>query len=315
MLVGLAARWCPADVAIHELQRHNNEFAGREITRTFRIESSEPTAGRFVWNLSANERLLGRGEQEVRIADGTSNVNVKFRLDALRDEVVLPVTLSVAMIVDKQEVAHKTIRLLFFPVDPFQGRSEWLHSLEIRLFDPIGKTEKVFSHAAIPFKATKNLVQIRGMKSGTLVIGSQISLRDYRGLAKATLAAAAQGTRVLWMPPAEGSFPWQMLESASELDFADARIIQRLDKRFDSISWSGEKKLLESQLKLHLSGQRITADVGDEGWPWMEARWYATKGRFVFCGFLIVDCWDDSPTPRHVLLRLLERLNAEELSP
>ena len=302
-----------ADVTIDPLQSHTNEFGGREITRSFRVESNKPLAGRFVWSLSAKEHTLARGEREVRVAEETDDVDIKFRLNPLRDEVVLPVTLKVAVIVKQEEVARHQLRLWLFPEDPFGKRGEWLRSLDIVLFDPGEQTAKVFQDAAIPFRETRNLTRIRAMDNGTLIVGSRVSQRDHRGLAETTLAAAARGTRVLWLSPADGSYPARLLESASELAFSDAKIIRRLDKRLDSTGWSGGE-LIASRVKLHASGKQIGVQVSDEGWPWMEARWSATNGRFVVSGFAVVERWEDSPTPRSMLLRILERLNAEESS-
>lgn len=302
-----------ADVTIESLQLRSNEFSGREITRSFGITSSQPVVGRVVWNLAADSRTLARGEQAVRVRNQAVEARIKLRLDALRDEVILPTTLTAAVVVDEEEVARKEIHLQFFADDPFANRSKWLRSLDITLFDPSGGTAKQFAAAGIVFKESRNLARIRNLNGGTLIIGADVSLADHRGLAPATLVSAAQGARVLWLNADDGEFPVEPLAEANDLSFANAAILRRLDKRLDSIEWASSD-LNRSRLSLTATEKRISLQVGDDGWPWIEARW-ETAGRFVYCGFPIIEQWNNSPTPRYTLLRILERLNAEELSP
>jgi hypothetical protein len=302
-----------AAITIEPLRLHTNEFSGREVTRSFHVNSDEPLAGRLVWNLKTQQRTLARGEQEVRVRRQAVEAKIKFRLDALRDEVTLSTTLTVAVVVDEDEVAREEIRLWFFAEDPFANRSKWLRSLDITLFDPSGGTAKRFAAAEIVFKESRNLVRIRNLDRGTLVIGAGVSLADHRGLAPAALAAAAQGTRVLWLNAADGSFPMEPLAKSNRLSFADAEIIQQLDKRLDSMEWAGGR-VIGSRLGWRVRGKQISLQIGEQGWPWAEAHWSETGGRFIYSGFPIIDRWDTSPAPRYTVLRILERLNAEEMS-
>jgi hypothetical protein len=311
VLISPSVKCCGADVEIHLKDDHVNEFSDREITRSFCIESSEPIAGRFVWALVANERTLERGEQELEIAEGRRDVSVKFHLAPLRDDVVLPTTLSLAVITGESEVARHTTELWFFADSPFDKRGEWLKSLDIRLFDPEQTTEETLRSASIPFNIVAQPAAIRAMKGGTLIVGSGVSMREYRSLADVTVAAAARGARVLWLSAADGTFPMEDLMSAGEVTFADSGIVQRFDKRFDHTTWGGKKSVAT---RLHLAATRndVVAEIGDEGQSWLEARWPESNGSFNYCGFALVERWDDSPVPRNLLLRILERLEVEE---
>lgn len=301
-----------ADVAIQPLQRHTNEFSGREVTRNYRVESDELFVGRVVWNLTAKRRTLARGEQELR-ADRRTDVSIKLELDALRDEVILPAKLTATVVVDNREVAREETSLRFFAEDPFARRANWLRSLDLTLFDPSGITAKRLSMAGIAFRETRNLKAIRKLDRGTLVIGAGVSLADHRGLASAAAAAAAQGTRVLWLNAAEGVFPAEAFESSNHFALAGAAIIQQFDKRLDSIEWGG-RELAGSRLRFGTVGKQASLEIGERGWSWADASWPESGGRFIYCGFPIIKEWDTSPTPRYMLLRTLERLTAEELS-
>ncbi|MDA1055367.1 MAG: hypothetical protein O3C40_33625 [Planctomycetota bacterium] len=194
------------EAAVRPLEGHTNEFGGREITRSFRVESDQPIVGRFVWSLSARERTLARGEQEVRVAEAATDVTIKFRLNELRDEVVPPVTLTVAVVVDQTEVAQKQLQPWLFPDDPFGSRGEWLRSLDITLFDPAENTAQQFDDAQIPYRSVRNAAALNDAEqSGLLIIGEGVSLRQQRSLAETALQAAASGRRVVLLAPADGS--------------------------------------------------------------------------------------------------------------
>jgi hypothetical protein len=308
-------------VAIHPRERHTNEFGDRDITRSFRVESDKPLVGRFVWSLSAQERTLARGEQEVRVAEATADVSIKFRLNSSRDEVVLPLTLTVAVVVEQTEAARQQIRLWLFPDDPFAARSEWLRSLDITLFDPAENTSKEFDMSNIPYRSVRNAAALDAAeRSGMLVIGEGVSLRKHRSLAEIAVQAAASGRQVVLLAPAEGSLPVPGTDGdglpadgvPSELRFARKQIITRLDKRLDAQAWQGTNDTIpSSKLLIESRRSRVEATVSDElrAWPWLEVRFPESHGVLVMCGFRIIENWDRGPTPRFLLIRLFESLS------
>jgi hypothetical protein len=181
--VGVSAT-ATADVTVRPLERHTNEFGGREINRSFRVESDQPLVGRFVWSLSTQERTLARGEQELPAAERATDLNIKIRLNELRDEVVLPVTLTVAVVAGQDEVSRLELRLWLFPDDPIGPRGEWLRSLDITLFDPVENTAKQFDDSKIPYRLIRNVAALDGpTQQGMLMIGEGVSLRNHRSLA------------------------------------------------------------------------------------------------------------------------------------
>ncbi len=309
-------------IAIYPLERHTNEFGDREITRSFRVESSEPFRGRFVWNLSAQQRVLTRGEQEVRVAKTSGDVSIKFRLNGLRDEVVVPLTLTVSVVVEKAEVASQQFRIWLFPDDPFLSRSEWLRSLDITLFDPPKVTAREFDNSTIPYRLVGNAAALNdGRQSGLLIIGEGVSLRQHRSLAATAIEVAASGRRVLLLAPTDGSLtvPGTVGDGLpegripSELRFARERIITELDKRLDAQAWSGTDNIVpSSKLEIESRSGRVEATVSDDSraWPWLEIRFPETGGVFVMCGFRLIEHWDSGPTPRFLIVRLFESLSA-----
>ncbi|MEX1026829.1 MAG: hypothetical protein WD049_02305 [Candidatus Paceibacterota bacterium] len=310
-----------ADIIVRPVEHHTNEFGGREISRGFRVESDQPLVGRFVWSLSAQDRTLARGEQELRVTEQAADVTIKFRLNALRDEVVLPITLTVAVVVEQDEVSRQELRLWLFPDDPFGPRDEWLRSLDITLFDPVENTSQRFDDSHLPYRSTHNLAAIHDPEQpGILVIGEGVSLRKHRSLAETVLQAAASGRRVLLLAPADGSLtvPGTARDglpdggAPGELRFARQHIISELDKRLDALAWQGTNNAVPaSKFLIESRHNRVEATVSDESraWPWLEVRYPESGGALVLCGFRVIEHWNSGPTPRFLLLRLLEHLS------
>ncbi|MGV3483863.1 MAG: hypothetical protein ACO1RT_05555 [Planctomycetaceae bacterium] len=323
----VCAIWCIAstaaavDVQIHPLELHTNEFGGRETTRRFRIESDQPLTARFVWSLSAQQRTLARGEQDIHVAGMGDEVSIQFRLESLRDEVILPLTLRVAVVVDQRQISSEELRLWLFPEDPFLPRSEWLRSLDITLFDPAENTATVFDDAEIPYRPARNSAALDNVPgSGVLMIGEGVSLRQHRGLGDAALRAAAKGRRVILLAPADGALPvpgsgghnLAGSHAPGELRLVRHQVIVELDKRLDSQAWAGTNNTIPSRRLLIESHRgRVEATVSEEShaWPWVEVRFPETDGVFVVCGFRIIEHWNRGPTPRFLMVRLLESLS------
>ena len=63
-------------------------------------------------------------------------------------------------------------------------------------------------------------------------------------------------------------------------------------------------------------GQRLPLSFrergGGEGWPWLELRYPAKKGRLLVCGFGIIRQWEATPAPRYLISELFLRLTAEK---
>jgi hypothetical protein len=324
LAAAIGCLWMPqasAEVTIQPMELHTNEFGGREIARSFRVESDQPLVGRFVWSLSAQERALARGEQELTIAQKTGQVTLKFRLNEIRDELVLPVTLTVAVVVGPDEVSRKEFSVWLFPEDPISPRGEWLRSLDITLFNPEESTAKQFDEAKLPYRSVNNPAALNDPEQrGLLIVGEGVSLRQHRFLAETALRVAASGRRVVLLAPADGSLPVPGTVGdglpdgglPGELRFARQHVIAELDKRLDALAWPGTNNTIpSSKLLIESRRGRVDATVSDESraWPWLEVRFPESNGVLVVCGFRVIENWNGGPTPRFLLLRLLEYLS------
>jgi hypothetical protein len=81
-----------------------------------------------------------------------------------------------------------------------------------------------------------------------------------------------------------------------------------LDKRLGDQAWVAGKPLVARELIVASERQALVAQFADPGggWPWLEIGY--GKSKLVWCGLGVVRDWDQSPTPRFLLARLLESL-------
>ena len=98
------------------------------------------------------------------------------------------------------------------------------------------------------------------------------------------------------------------------LMFRQADIVTELDKRLDPRGWQ-TSKVMESGLRLRGDRGPVVAEtcVGKGAWPWMELDYAAVNGKLVVCGFGIVNVWAESPTPRFLLMKVLERVSGNKM--
>jgi hypothetical protein len=297
----------------------NNVFAGGERTFRYVVTSDRAVDRRVTWLLSRDSRVLARGEVAVQAQAGEAHT-VEFRvtLPEVKEGVIFPCYLTVALVSKDAgpEVPLSGRTLYLFPKDSFADRKQWLKDLGIRLFDPEKKTAECFAKADIPFTEIRTTDALAAVRDGLVVVGEGVSLKEERGLASAMSQAVEAGVPVLCLALRGGEMPLPT-ESVSEtqgkapirMTFRRADIITELDKRLDMKTWAPGRNAVASSLVL--SADRRVAAVeavgGDRGWAWMDVA-FQGGGRLVVCGFAIVSGWEDSPTPRFLLLRVLEEM-------
>lgn len=300
-------------------------FAGEDLHFSMRLidpggQSGVPS-GSLRWSHSVNQRTISRGEVKLN-GNGDSTAEFVLRTPELRDGVTFATTVTTDFVPEgkTQPVATLQRTLTLFPKNPLADRVKWAQSLDIELFDPAEDTARVFEDLKLPHRRAHRLSVVGHPKqTGILIIGEGTSLVNHRALAENALNAAAEGRRIVMLAPSEGEFslPGTMDDGQSngafpaELRFSGAQVITQLDKRLDAQSWIGKGNTIPSSLlKIQSSRGRVEVHVGDvtPGWPWLEVHFPDTKGVFIMCGFKIIKHWDNGPTPRFLLVRILESL-------
>ena len=92
-----------------------------------------------------------------------------------------------------------------------------------------------------------------------------------------------------------------------ELRLCQHHVIHEFDKRLDSEFLPGTDDFAGSKVSLRTRLSRVEMEVSEDGdWPWLTIEYPETNGSFIFCGFRLIKHWDDGPTPRFLLSRILE---------
>jgi hypothetical protein len=304
-------------------QQATNFFGEQEAKLRFDLVAPEAYEGRVQWRLMAAGRTLASRDEAVSLAPGKAHI-VEFRhkLPPVKEGVVFPLELHIAIAAAKGDDPEAELQtsLYLFAANPFADRKQWLESLQIQLFDPMEATSKALTALEIPYASLTNLETLSDLKSGVLIVGEGIVWGDYGELGKELLAAAHRGVSVICLAPAAGELH---LPFDSPGDAAPARIslrrtdvIRELDKRF-SLVWSAERAIELRDLTIAAEKDAIVGKATEpgHGWPWVEVQYEKPQARLVWCGLGLIRSWDESPTPRYLLSRLLETLSPDDIKP
>lgn len=316
------------EILIVPVEDCTTAFAGEEFKVSLRIIAGEGqpefSRGTLQWNHAANQRTISRGEVQL---DGGLGATADFvlRSPELREGVIFTTTITTNFVPEGKAEAAATLQrtLTLFPKSPLAGRLDWAESLDIKLFDPVEDTTQVFEDVKLPFRAVRNVsVGDTVKQEGILMIGEGTSLIKHKSLVENALNAAAGGRRIIMLAPSEGAFvlPGTTDDAQpqpafpGDLRFSGTQVITQLDKRLDATSWVGTGNAIPSnRLRIESRRGRVEVHVSETapGWPWLEVRFPETSGVFMLCGFQIIKHWDNGPTPRYLLVRILESLHAE----
>ena len=280
---------------------------------TWRVEAIGPRAaeGHVVWSLEAGGGVLARREQSVRLEPGApASVDIAVDLPEVRAGVAAEGRLQVALLDEnRQPLAELEQPIYVFGRDPAAERKQWLRELDLRLFDPSGETARRLDELAWPYRRIANPAAFAAVGGGALIVGEGCSLRENRGLLDAAIRAAAGGARVVVLAPADGAFappgPAAGGPGPAALHFRGAEFVRELDKRFD---------VPPARAAFRLGGTRAGAEVAvvsSGGWAFVEARW-DNGGALTLAGPGVLETWEISPVPRHLLVRLLEWATAKQ---
>ncbi|MBM79904.1 MAG: hypothetical protein CMJ78_04840 [Planctomycetaceae bacterium] len=296
---------------------YSNVFGGREVKVQIAASSKENKRRLIRWSHMANDRTLSNGEVDVDFrVNQSQSLSVKLRIPSVKPGVIFGTKL-LASIGDPQQsdvLAKTEAPIWIFHEDPFYGHGEWLKSLKIAVYDPDGATVEFLTEAGVPFDRIRNLAALEKFEQCTLIVGEGASLKRNQSLPKVVEQLAAKGARILWLAPAAtGRFGVSTdgnKVSPESLSFHRNGIITRLDKRLDAHRWLTDIDPVIRHFSHRSFRNRLVLEFSDEptGWPWHNVS-YENGGELVYCGFGIVKHWESSPTPRFLLLRILQHLN------
>lgn len=295
----------------------SNVFGGRPGTFHVSVTGPNAFAGRLGWQLAANGRTLVRGETDIAVGPAVPGaVAIRIPVPEVKPGVILQTRLSLLVSDANGDAGHLDKTLWVFPEDALANRSQWLKALRLALFDPAGKTARLFDGLEIPYSGIRTVESLSELKDGVVIIGEGLSFNDHRGLATAVLRAAASGVGVLCLAPAAGAFELPSsvsrdLPPPAAMEFHRETIVRQLDKRLDPEGWAPEGQSTVCGLALRGEPGQVLAQVAKAraGWPWIELCYPRNNAKVVVCGFGIVSGWAESPTPRYLLVKVLEHVS------
>ncbi len=296
-------------------------FSDDEVSFRLNLNSEQAIDGRVTWQLSSLHRGLARGEVAVKAAAAKPrSITLRLPMPHIKDGVIQPAVLSASFNEAGNQEPSATYRreLWVFSADPFVDRTHWIEQLQLQLFDPVGKTTKIFESAGIPCEEIRSVAGLQAIESGIVIVAEGV---NRTAIAETLVSLAAAGRRVLWFAPEQCAFdlpgsdqfvgkrPKQILLSGSNR-------IEQLDKRLDPHVWADAESAKSVSLNIVAEGNRTLVKIGPprEGWVWLQAEYSDPDGQLILCGLGLVDCWDATPTPRFMLARLLEQLDNTDQS-
>lgn len=278
-------------------------FGGAELNVAARVignAGEQPLL--VVWSASIQGRVLQRGEQMAV----HGHVRIPIRLPEPDPGLSIPVVIKAEIPSDAATRAAAEMQVQVFSHVVFNGQTERLRALEMRLFDPVGETARRLEESGLPF------VRMRGYdpppdRGSVWIVGEGVSFADYRGLFDALVAHAKDGGFVLCLAPSGGSFDVPGLGGLSEswptrLVLSGTEIVPQLDKRLDSPPWAGCASRPIAFAQGH--GGRMMASVEGAGWHWIEAAY--ERGALYLCGLPLVACWEANPSAGYGFAKVLE---------
>ncbi|MCF7838137.1 MAG: hypothetical protein K9N49_05860 [Candidatus Marinimicrobia bacterium] len=282
--------------------------------KSYRIVITDPEAfrGRLLWRFAVGPGAVARSETALRVAAQAPLVtDIVLDVPPVREGVMIEGLLTLTVVDDAGRTRATLAQpLQIYPRDPVAHRNIWLQELNVQIYDPEGATRGVFDALEMPYQPLANLAALAEMKQPTVLIGEGLSLRAQRGLMDVVLQVAQQGARVIVLAPVDGAFCLPETPDgtppSARLLFQDRTMIRELGKHFEAAHWADGADNVSSTFRL--SGNRGLAEllVNDGwGWPWVEVR-FAGGGTILLSGFALIEQWESSPTPRYLLVRMLE---------
>ena len=299
------------------VDQYSTSFANKTIP--FRVQATGVRDGAVQCVHSAAGRTISR--QEVTIKRNEP-VRFELKLPPVRDGITFSTTLTFTLLARGNSTPVDTLahELWLFPPNPITGQRESLEALNITLFDPDGATDAVFQEIDLPFKRVRSLPEPPATDddAGVLVIGEGVSLRRQRSLMPQLFTLALKGTRIVILAPEDGAFEIPGLGGdgvASSVHFHRSDVIKQFDKRFDATSWIGvHGSLPATGLAIESTLGRIKGVVTHDAaaWPWLNIQMPMPSGSVTYCGLRLISNWKSGPTPRFLLIKMLQSLARNE---
>ncbi|MCY2966233.1 MAG: hypothetical protein NT069_21815, partial [Planctomycetota bacterium] len=169
-------------------------------------------------------------------------------------------------------------------------------------------------NARVPFQRELELNALDRLTTGLLILAENNKVTDDT-LAKIAWNLVQRGVSVLWIAPTALELPDPTSDNVAtpprEFHLRREEFVAELDKRFSAAPWNDPttiRRWSPASVRSRVVWRKSSSPVG---WSWIEGIW-PNRARLMVCGLPLVSLWDLDPTPRYLLLKLLERVQADD---
>lgn len=292
-------------------------FAG-EITQYKIVVTSKKKSNVLLsWELLFKGRTVSSGVQDVRFnSDANKVVSLPLRVPAMKSGIHLSSQLIISVVNAEHKKSYQTQIFVYGP-NLFLADTAIFRQLNIKLFDPVGRTSSFLSESKIPYYELSREEILTPSMDGLIVVGSGVDLNRYRGLIDVLIKLVEKGVKVLVLQPSSGNvslsgFTANKAIHPSTFSFSTDSIVNSFARGYQ---WVVDDPLKKSGIILRNHRQNILANIVEyqqDSWDWMSMSFQHSGGRLIICMLPFIEHNDSGPIPKLLLGRLLMHVGNQE---
>jgi hypothetical protein len=292
-------------------------FAG-EITQYKIVVTSKKNSNVLLsWQLLLKGRAVSSGVQNVRFnSDANKVVSLPLRVPAMKSGIHLSSQLIISGVNAEYQKNYQSMIPVYGP-NLFLKDTDIFRKLNIKLFDPIGKTSSFLSDSKIPYFELSREEILTPSIEGLIVVGAGVDLNRHRGLIDALIKLAEKGRKVLILQPSSANVQLSRLATSqdvhpSTLSFSKDSIVNSFAEGYH---WITDDPLKNFGIVLHNHRQSILAQVIEyqqDSWDWLNIDYQHSKGRLIICMLPFSGHINRGPIPQLLFSRLLMHAGEQE---
>lgn len=298
------------DALLEIASPNRNIFSGKDSLILIHSTLSQPNSS-INWIVSKNNQIISQGTDNLRI---NKNLPPSILIHApdIKEGVVTPVSLHLSLNTTQNQRAITTAEFFIFHQNAFSSLRNKLTEMKIGLFDVDQTTRQLFEQSDIPLENIHSVDGLADFNGRIVMIGQGLDLNQMPSIGSEIAALSKRNITVIVLAPKNGSIQIPGDSSpviAQKVIMAQENIIRETDKTLDT-TWSFSRPTITSRFNLipEPNTLKISTVPGNDGWAWIQISFQEKTAPVIFCGFDFTGAWEESPSPRYFLLRLLEKI-------
>ena len=292
-------------------------FAGEVVPYEITLTGKQNSYVSLHWKLKSKGRTLSNGQKPIRFGSGdTVTTTLPLQAPSIKPGISLEAKLIIEMVdgVDSSQVVLHESKINIYGPDLFLTDRYFYQQLNIRLFDPVGKTSKIFNDLKIPYQLWSKSQLMNSVEKGLIVVGAEVDLDNQRGLISELIKLSREGQHVLILQPSSGDVSISQLSEETSIQpstiyFSDNSVVQSFAKGY---RWITDDAINGHGIALQSYRQAVLAKIledGQRGWQWLSISFDQSGGRFIICMLPFLEYMGQGPVPQIIFSRLLAYIN------